>query len=308
MNISIPPLLKSGDKIGIVAPGRKPGRASIDTAITVFESWGLEATLGANLFTETHNYLSASDEQRLADLQRFFDDDKIRAVICARGGYGSSRIIDYLDLSQLIKYPKWLIGFSDVTAIHLLLFRAAIASIHGTMPILFPKEETRSSLESLRALLFEGECHIDIPRNAEYSASDITGFTVGGNLSLIVDSLGTKTELDTTEKILVVEEIDEYYYRLDRMIHQLDRAGKLKNLRALVVGYMTDMKEGDLRFGASSEDIIRNVVGKYDYPVFFNFPIGHENPNLAWIHGGLGTLKSRNNRITLSYGSIKANT
>jgi muramoyltetrapeptide carboxypeptidase len=280
-----PEPLKKGDNICILAPARKISQIDVKPALAIFKSWGLEVVTSANLHSKSHSYLAGSDSERLQDLQNAFNDRSIKAVVSARGGYGSSRIIDQLDLTQLRASPKWIIGFSDITALHLKLLKSDMMSIHATMPILFSKEDSSQSVESLRRILFEGGFSIKAERISQNRLGESSGILIGGNLSLIVDSLGTSSEPDTTGSILIIEEIDEYLYRIDRMMTHLKRAGKLEKLKGLVVGHMTELKDSELPFGESVEDIIMNTVKEYTFPVTFQFPSGHENPNLAWTHG-----------------------
>jgi muramoyltetrapeptide carboxypeptidase len=280
-----PNVLKAGDTIAIVAPARKTPQTNIESTKIILEGWGLKVVLGKNLYSNVHSYLSGSDAERLEDFQTCLDDTNVRAIIAARGGYGSTRIVDVLNTDSLMKDPKWIIGFSDITAFHLKLLKGGFMSIHGTMPILFSNPQSNLSISSLKSVLFTGGFSIDgksVPINRTGKAK---GILVGGNLSLIADSLGTPSELITENRILFIEEIDEYKYKLDRMMTQLKRAGKLKNLKALLVGHMTDIKDSDLPFGESAYEIIQNSVRDYHYPVAYGIPSGHENPNLAWIHG-----------------------
>lgn len=273
----------------------------MDIAIKTFESWGLNVVLAKNLFSNDHSYLAGTDQQRLSDIQFLIDNPDVHAIICARGGYGSTRIVDQIDFSSLQKKPKYIIGFSDITAIHLKIYSLGIQSIHATMPILFPKEASILSIASLQRILFNKPDIIQVPFNKYSINGSGSGEVIGGNLSLIVDALGTSSEPDTTGKILVIEEIDEYRYKLDRMLTQLKRAGKLNALAGIIVGHMTDIKDSELSFGETVEEIILNHTSGYNYPVAFQFPTGHENPNLAWLHGGAGTLEVRNGAATLSY-------
>jgi muramoyltetrapeptide carboxypeptidase len=296
-----PSPLKHGDRVTIVGPARKINEADVKHASDVLSSWGLKVFLSKNLFSTSHAYLAGSDEERLSDFQSAIDDREIKAIICARGGYGTTRILDALDFSPLKNSPKWIVGFSDVTALHLKLFRHNIASIHATMPILFAREDSQPSIESLRNLLFTGYCKIETIATDFNRKGAATGTVIGGNLSLVVDSLGTSTEPDTTHSILILEEIDEYLYKIDRLMVQLRRAGKLKNLRGLIVGHMTDIKDSDLKFGETVEQIILNATRDYSYPIAFRFPSGHENPNHAWIHGAEATLQVESNSVSLTY-------
>src|SRR5688572_3379126 len=209
-----PPLLKSGDKIGIVATGRKVSVNNIEPSLKIFASWGMEVIMSPNLHSNEHSYLAGSDSERLSDFQQMIDNPDIKAIICARGGYGTTRIIDALDFSSLYKNPKWIVGFSDVTALHLKLFKVGIKSVHGTMPLLFSNPENHSSIESLRrSLVGESEVITSSP-NLLNKFGKATAQIMGGNLSLIVDSIGTSTDPDTNGKILVLEEIDEYKYKI----------------------------------------------------------------------------------------------
>jgi muramoyltetrapeptide carboxypeptidase len=284
-----PPFLKPGDKIGIAATGRKVNAGNVESAQRIFASWGMEAILGRNLFSNSHNYLGGSDLERISDFQQMLDNPEIKAIACARGGYGTTRIIDALDFSSLFNFPKWIIGFSDVTALHLKLLKLGIKSIHGTMPLLFSNPEAGSSVESLRRRLI-GETDILAARPSQKNnLGKTTAQVIGGNLSLIADSVGTDTDPDTNGKILILEEIDEYKYKIDRMLMHLKRSGKLDDLAGLVVGHMTDIKDPELPFGETVEEIFVSKIQK-NFPIAFNFPIGHENPNLAWVHGSVMTL------------------
>jgi muramoyltetrapeptide carboxypeptidase len=281
-----PPSLTLGNTIGIVAPGRKLDASIIYQAKELIEARGFNVEFGPHLFSNAHSYLSALDNERLVDFQQMLDNPSIKVILCARGGYGTTRILDQLDFSLFQKNPKWICGFSDITALHLKLNVLGIQSIHGIMPVLFTKEDSRSSIDSLFKLLTGKAEIIEAPGSDFNRTGEATGELVGGNLSLLIDSLGTSSEINTVNKILVIEEIDEPSYKIDRMMVQLKRAGKLNKLAGLVVGHMTNIKEGELPFGESVHQIILNQVAELNYPVAFNFPIGHENPNMAWIEGG----------------------
>jgi muramoyltetrapeptide carboxypeptidase len=296
-----PPQLQQGDTIGLVAPGRKVSQPDVAASLSVFASWGLQVKLAPNLFSEDHAYLAGTDQQRLEDFQLMMEDPSVSAIICARGGYGSSRFVDHLDFSALRNAPKWIVGFSDVTAIHLKLFSLGIQSIHATMPILFSQAQSKGSVDKLREVLFGESSSIASPGHPKNKTGTVSGQIIGGNLSLIVDSLGTSSEPDTEGKILVVEEIDEYRYRIDRMMNHLKRAGKLKGLAGLVVGHMTDIKDSTLPFGETEEEIVLHHTQGSHYPIAFQFPIGHENPNLAWKHGATVELVVDQRQTSLSF-------
>jgi muramoyltetrapeptide carboxypeptidase len=232
------------------------------------------------------------------------DDPGIKAIICARGGYGSTRIVEDIDFTKLNKEPKWVIGFSDVTAFHLQLVSRGVASIHATMPIFFSNDDSADSVESLRNVLFSGSCEIEMTPEKENRIGRAEGEVIGGNLSLLVDALTTPSEPDTNNKILIVEEVDEYFYKLDRMFTQLRRTGKLQKLAGLVIGHMTDIKNPELAFGETVSQIVMHAVRDYHYPVAFSFPSGHQNPNIAWIHGGKGILDVSLAKVSLVYPNI----
>lgn len=300
----IPSRLQAGDKVGIIAPARKITENQIQPSIEILEAWGLKPVLSKNIFSGNHSYLAGTDDERTSDFQSMINDEDIRAIFSARGGYGSTRIIEDIDFSPLQKDPKWIIGFSDVTAFHLRLSMIGLASIHATMPIFFGRKESQRSVETIRSILFSGNCEIDFTGVEHNRLGRVTGEVIGGNLSLIVDALNTPSEPDTRGKILVLEEVDEYFYKLDRMFTQLRRTGKLSNLGGLVIGHMTDLKNSDLDFGETLEQIVTHAVRDYDYPLAFGFPSGHEEPNYAWIHGSTGTLDVRVNNVTLAYPKI----
>ncbi|HYG17702.1 MAG TPA: LD-carboxypeptidase [Ohtaekwangia sp.] len=294
-----PNFLVPGDKIGITAPGRKVSPADVEIAMAQFESWGLHPVTSRHLFSTGHSYLAGTDAQRLHDFQTMLDDDSVRAVICARGGYGSTRIIDQLDFTAFQKNPKWIAGFSDITAVLLKLSTLGFQGLHSTMPILFSKPDAAPSVLSLKDAL-SGHFHplyaAPHPCNHRGKAS---GQLVGGNLSLVADAIGTPGEPDMQGKILVIEEIEEYRYKIDRMIVHLKRAGKLRGLAGLVVGHMTDILDTELSFGESVEEVIRSHTRAFDFPVGFGFPTGHANPNIAWPHGALAELNVAEDRSTL---------
>lgn len=280
-----PAFLRSGDTVCIVAPGRKLDTNTIHFAVSIIESWGLKVTLGKNLFSENHNYLSGSDAERLSDLQEALNDSSVQTIICARGGYGTTRILDQVDFTSFTNTPKWICGFSDITALHLKLQSLNIQSIHGTMPVQFSNTAFGDSAESLRKTLFGERISLIATPNKYNRTGEAEGRIVGGNLSLLTESLGTSSELETDNRILIIEEVGEYVYRFDRMLVQLKRAGKLNNLAGLVFGHLTDIVEDKLPFGERVEQIIKHHTEEFKYPVAFNLQTGHDNPNMSWIAG-----------------------
>lgn len=277
-----PTYLKRGDKIGIVATARKISKEELQPAIDILYSWGLEVVLSKNLFN-TDNQYSGTDDERADDLQMMLDDSSVKAIISARGGYGTIRIIDKLDFTSFQKSPKWIIGYSDITVLHSHIHNFGIETIHATMPINFTKNE--EATESLRKVLFGEIINYKIESHPLNRKGIAEGEIVGGNLSLLYALSGSDSDIDTKGKILFIEDLDEYLYHIDRMMMQLKRAGKLDNLAGLIVGGMTEMKDNLIPFGKTAEQIIIDVIKEYNYPVCFNFPAGHIDRNLAIIMG-----------------------
>ena len=285
--IKIPSRLKKGDKIALVATSRKISQEEIQFAIDTIKGWGLEVVLGSTIEKEAFQF-AGTDEERLADFQNQLDDDSVKAIICARGGYGTVRFVDEIDFRKFTKKPKWICGYSDITVLHSHLLNVyQIASVHSTMPLSF-KENTEDSLESLRDLLFGENVSYKFNYHPLNKFGKEEGILCGGNLSLLQNLSGTDSDIDTDDKILFIEDVDEYLYHFDRMMQWLKRSGKLENLAGLVVGHLTKMKNLDEAkpFGKTVEEIIMDAVSEYEYPVCFGFPAGHENDNRALIVGG----------------------
>jgi muramoyltetrapeptide carboxypeptidase len=281
-----PPFLKSGDKVGIAAPAGKVDAQKLNFAVDALESWGLEVVLGKNVFNHHHQF-AGTDQERIADLQQLLDDTSIKAVLSARGGYGTLRIIDQLDFSNFAKRPKWVVGYSDITVLHAhIQTNFGIETLHAPMPSGF--EKNSEALETLRKALFGESLKYDVQHGRE---SNLTrkgkgiGVLTGGNLSLLYALTGSASDLDTTDKILFIEDLCEYLYHIDRMMQSLKRAGKLEKLKGLIVGGMTEMKDNQIPFGKAAEEIILEAVDEYKYPVCFNFPAGHIDRNFSLILG-----------------------
>lgn len=277
-----PEFLKKGDKIGIVACARKISKEELQPAIDILQNWGLEVVLGKNVFNAEHQF-SGTDEERAADLQSMLDDTSIKAVISARGGYGTVRIIDKLNFSTFKKHPKWIIGYSDITVLHSHIHNMGIQTLHATMPINFKVNE--EATETLRKSLFGEKIHYSFEPHALNKNGKAEGILVGGNLSLLYALCGSNSDIDTKGKILFIEDLDEYLYHIDRMMMNLKRSGKLSGLTGLIVGGMSDMKDNAVPFGKTAEAIILDAVKEYNYPVCFHFPCGHIDRNLAIILG-----------------------
>jgi muramoyltetrapeptide carboxypeptidase len=298
----VPPFLKTDDVVCIVAPAGRVKEDALNVPIKILQGNGLKVILGKHVYSNSHTYLAATDEERLFDLQAAVDNPSVKAIFCARGGYGTTRILDRVNFDPLIQNPKWIVGFSDVTSLHLRLSNLGYESIHGIMPVLFTKPNSADSTESLINLLFGKPSDFSIEPSPFNKLGKNRGELVGGNLSLIVDSIGTTSEPETNGKILVLEEIDEYRYKVDRMMTHLKRAGKLSSLSGLIVGHMTGISDDDT-FNDSVEEIILGKVTEFDYPVIFGFPTGHDFPNLAWRSGARVELNATEHRVTLTYES-----
>ena len=278
-----PPYLKKGSKIALVAPARKISRDEIVAAVKWIEEKGFVAVYDDRLFAEYHQ-LAGDDGFRASVLQDYLDRDDIDAILCARGGYGTIRIVDKLDFTKFEKHPKWIIGYSDVTVLHAKMQQLGYQSIHGTMAINFEKN-TEDALESLYNALIGTRDNVRTHRCASLQ-SDFDGLQiVGGNLSVLYSMLGSDLFPETDGKILFIEDLDEYLYHIDRMMMALKRAGKLANLKALVVGAFTDMHDNTIPFGMTAKEIIYEKVKDYGYPVLWDFPAGHIDDNQAIIFG-----------------------
>jgi muramoyltetrapeptide carboxypeptidase len=277
-----PPFLKPGDTIGIVAPARKISLAELQPALDTIHSWGLQTKLSKNLFDES-NQFSGTDEQRAADLQDMLDDASVKAVISARGGYGTLRIVDCIDFSGFFKAPKWIIGYSDITVLHSHLLVHGIETLHAPMPISFKRDS--ASTESLRMALFGDLKGHEFPMHPLNRKGKAKAELIGGNLSLLYALQASASDVDTKGKILFIEDLDEYLYHIDRMMMSLKRSGKLEHLAGLVVGGMTEMKDNTVPFGKNAEEIIYDAVKEYSFPVCFGFPAGHADVNLALYFG-----------------------
>ena len=280
-----PPYLQKGDRVAIVCPAKKLPKPMHD-AIALLQSWGLEVVLGETVTAGYHQF-AGNDALRAQDLQQYINDDSIKAIFAARGGYGTVRIIDLVDFSRLTTHPKWIIGFSDITVLHAHLYRNYdLSTIHGQMPINIP-DATATSVETLRKTLFGEELSYQIAPHPLNRTGKAEGVLIGGNLAILISVLGSVSDYDYNGKILFIEDVGEYLYSIDRMMYCLKRAGKLKNLAGLIVGGFTNLQDNDIPFGQTAQEIIKAAVEEYDYPVCFDFPAGHVSDNWAMVFGSL---------------------
>ena len=303
-----PNYLQKSDKIGIIAPAKRITQEEISFAIQLLESWGLEIVLSKHLFGEYYQFSGTADD-RQEDLQTMLDDHEIKAILCARGGYGSVQYVDKLDFTKFLQNPKWLIGFSDVTVLLAKLLSLEIMSLHAPMPVMFPKN-TSESLERLRKCLFgdfgDNSCENSAENSVEnlvlkphkYNRNGTSNATlVGGNICLIATQIGTPTQINTENKILFLEDVGEYLYNLDRMLYQYKRAGMFDALSGLIIGQISKSKPEDPPVDKPEYDIIRDIVAEYNFPVAYNFPIGHEEENYALICGEKAFLEVKSESV-----------
>ena len=298
--IKIPTYLKKGDCIGITCPAGYMDAAKAQTCIRTLQSWGFEVMVGKTLGSRSKNYFSGSDEQRMNEMQAMLDDDNIHAILCGRGGYGISHIIDGLDFTKFKKKPKWIIGFSDITVLHAHLYtKIKAASLHAPMAAAF-NDGKNEFIRSLHNAIIGKKAKYNCAAHPFNKQGSVTAELVGGNLSLLAHVTGTPSDINTKNKILFIEDTGEYMYSIDRMIHQLKRSGKLDNLAGLIVGGFTDMKDTERPFGKKVYEVIKEITAEYNYPVAFGFPVSHEKENYALKVGVNYTLKISKNKTQLT--------
>lgn len=276
--------LKKGDDVAVISTARKLSPSEIDFAITKIKSWGLNVCFGKNLFKKQHQF-AGTIKERAEDLQWALDDNNIRAVFFARGGYGSVHVVDYVDWQAFKIKPKWLIGFSDITVFHSHVHQSFnIPTLHAAMPITFP-QNTDDTIKKTRDILFGESVSYKLKGHSFNKNGEVKSIVVGGNLSILYSLLGSRSQINTNGKILFLEDLDEYLYHIDRMMQALKRAGMLENLSGLMIGSMNRMNDNTIPFGKNAEEIISDVVSEYTYPVAFNIPAGHINENLPLVFG-----------------------
>lgn len=297
-----PPYLKPGDRIGLVSPARKTSSQEVKSAVKILQRWGLEPVFGRHIFSSHHQF-GGNDTERASDIQEFLDDINVRAILSTRGGYGSVRIIDQLDFSKFKVHPKWLIGYSDITVFHSHIHQVLnIETIHATMPINFPTDIIENeSIKSLKRALFGELDSYQIENCKVLREGNAKASIIGGNLSILYSLAGSPSDINTDGKILFIEDLDEYLYHVDRMIMNLKRSGKLNHLKALIIGGMNDMNDNTIPYGQSAKEIIWEAVKEYDYPVIFDFPSGHIEPNMAIYLGREIDLQAYNNELKISF-------
>ncbi len=280
--LEAPPQLSSGDKVGIVSTAKRTEPHETEQGIATLKSWGLEPVVGAHTFSE-YGFLAGTDAERLSDLQQMLDDENIKAIFFTKGGYGTLRIIDDIDWTKFRQHPKWLVGYSDITLLHCHVHNFGIQSLHAVMLQAYTKSSPEST-QTIRRALFGESLDYEIPAHPlnRWNGQVIEGILVGGNLSMLYSITGSESDIDMQGKILFIEDIDEYLYHYDRMLVSLKRAGKLKGLKAVIVGQMVDIKESTLPWGKNDMEI---TLEHFDCPVIFDFPAGHVADNRALVMG-----------------------
>ncbi|HEY6062608.1 MAG TPA: LD-carboxypeptidase [Chitinophagaceae bacterium] len=299
--IKIPPYLQKGDTIGIVCPAGAMPVEKVSECIRVLnEDWGFTTRVGKTVGNQ-FNYFSGTDEERLADFQELLDDDEVKAVLCARGGYGMGRIIDKIDFKKFKKQPKWIVGYSDITVLHSHLYsNYYISSLHAPMAGAFNEEGYKNEyVLSLKNALEGKKLKYSCPVHEFNRKGEAIGELVGGNLALLAHLVGTDSDIKTRGRILFIEDIGEYLYNIDRMMHQLKRSGKLSKLAGLIIGGFTDIKDTERPFGKTAYEIIREIIKEYDYPVCFGFPVSHTDENYALKIGVGYKLKITKSKVSL---------
>jgi muramoyltetrapeptide carboxypeptidase len=298
-----PPYLHKGDTVMILATaGILKDSTLIENGIAVLKDWGLNFKLGKNLFKQNHHF-AGSDKERIADLQEAVDNADIKAIWCARGGYGTVRIIDRIDFSKFIENPKWFIGFSDVTVLHSEIHKLGRESIHALMPstIKPDDDEQKKAIKSLKNALFGNNLIYRIDSSKFNKEGEAKGQLVGGNLSILYSLLGSKSSISTGGKILFIEDLGEYVYHIDRMLMNLKRNGYFDNCAGLIVGAINDIRENDVDFGKTIEEVILDAVKEYHFPVCFDFPAGHITDNRALIIGRVVILKVKEKKVIIKF-------
>ncbi|WP_418644195.1 S66 peptidase family protein [Tenacibaculum insulae] len=301
MKLITPPYLQKGDTIAMVAPAGilKNRKHVIDKAKKLAESWGLKVVYGKHMFSQ-NNHFAGTDEERCEDFQKAIDNPNIKAIWSARGGYGSVRILDKLDFSNFKKNPKWVIGYSDITAFHNHIHNLGVETIHGMMGTSMQDnpQDIPETIKTLRKALFGENLSYEIAPSKLNRVGEFSGELVGGNIAILASMLGSESQISTVGKILFIEEIGEYKYSIDRMLQSLKRAGYFTKIKGVIVGDMTKIKKNSTPWGSSIEQLILDIIPK-DVPVLFNFPAGHEPDNRALIMGREVEVNSKENQFSV---------
>jgi muramoyltetrapeptide carboxypeptidase len=299
-----PPYLKAGDTVAIVAPSGilKNRNDEVQQAIDLLQSWGLNALVGKHVFSKSDHF-AGTDDERCEDFQKALDDPSVSAIWCARGGYGTVRILDKLDYSSFRNHPKWIIGYSDITALHNQVHNEGFQSIHALMCVSLTKDLNgiKETIATFKSTIFGQPVSYTLEGSNYNRVGNSSGPLVGGNLTMLHTMLGSQTSIDMTGKILFIEEIGEYKYHIDRMLQSLKRAGYFENCKGVIVGDMTKLRKNTTLWGASVEQLVLDALEGYDFPIAFNMPAGHEKDNRAMVLGMTVELKVDKDKSTLIF-------
>jgi len=294
-----PSFLKIGNTVAAISPSGCVEENALLAGVEVLKSWGLNVQIGAHAFNKSGRF-AGTPSQRLADLQSALDNPKVKAIFCNRGGFGITHLLDQIDWNGFLKNPKWLIGYSDITALHFAVQKQGVASIHAMMTSALGKDEAFTSLPLLRSFLFGTNAEWSFPITKFDIAKSTNGTIVGGNLSLLSHLIGSQDFYLPEGSLLLIEEVAEPMYKVDRMLWQLKRAGALQNLNGLLFGYFTKITE-QKDYSESIESLILSMVEEYKLPVFFGLPSGHDFPHFPLIMGAQAEIKVIDNMAYLSF-------
>ena len=299
-----PPYLKAGDTVAIVAPSGilKNRNDEVQQAIDLLQSWGLNVLVGKHVFSKSDHF-AGTDDERCEDFQKALDDPSISAIWCARGGYGTVRILDKLDYTKFKTHPKWIIGYSDITALHNQVHNEGYQSIHALMCVSLTKDlnDIKDTVATFKSTIFGNPVNYNLEGSDYNRVGSSSAPLVGGNLTMLHTMLGSPTSIDMTGKILFIEEIGEYKYHIDRMLQSLKRAGYFENCKGVIVGDMTKLRKNTTLWGTSVEQLIIDALADYDFPIAFNMPAGHEKDNRAMVLGKVVELKVDKNKSMLIF-------
>lgn len=299
-----PPHLKSGDTVAIVAPSGvlKNKNDEVERAIALLKSWGLHTLVGEHVFTQ-NGHFAGTDKQRAADFQKALDDPKIKAIWCARGGYGAVRMLDLLDYTTFKEQPKWVIGYSDITGIHSQIHNLGYQSLHSMMCSSLPPNlaDIPETISTFKDAILGRPLSYTLQGSNYNKVGVVTAPITGGNLTLLNSMLGSETSINTAGEILFIEEVGEYAYHIDRMLQSLKRAGYFEHCKGVLVGDMSRIRKNTTQFGRTIDEIILDIVAEYNFPVAFNMPAGHEKDNRAIIFGCKVTLTVEKDQSTLVF-------
>ena len=299
-----PPYLKAGDTVAIVAPSGilKNRNDEVGRALALLDSLGLNAVIGRHVFKQADHF-AGTDAERCEDFQMALDDPSISAIWCARGGYGTVRILDKLDYTKFKEHPKWIIGYSDITALHNQVHNEGYQSIHALMCVSLTEDinDIKETVDTFAAAIFGNPVNYTLKGSAFNKVGEVSGPLVGGNLTMLHTMLGSETSIDTSGKILFIEEIGEYKYHIDRMLQSLKRAGYFDNCEGVIVGDMSKLRKNTTLWGTSVEELIVDALSEFDFPIAFNMPAGHEKDNRAMVLGKRITLKVEKDKSTFKF-------